>query len=220
MNPSQDHKRIFDGDQGPNTGGMGAYSPTPQLSDKELEFIKTHIAQKTIEGMALEDRPYRGVLYAGLVLTEEGPKVLEYNCRFGDPETQAVLPLADSDLLEVMITSRDGGLAGYDWKNKNKSAVCIVIASGGYPGKYEKGKVILGLDQSEQDDIMVYHAGTQKVDDKIVTAGGRVLGVTALGDELDAAIKKAYNTVSRITFDGAYYRRDIAAKALKYKKRG
>lgn len=214
MVPSQDHKRIFDGDQGPNTGGMGAYAPTPQVDISLMERIKKEIMEPTIKAMALEDRPYKGVLYAGLMITAEGPKVLEYNCRFGDPETQVVLPMAKSDLVEAIMAAREGKLAGYKWQNHNAAAVCVVIASGGYPGKYEKGKPIYGLNGPFEDGVTLFHAGTANQDGAVVTAGGRVLGVTALDADIEKAIHKVYRTVGKITFDGAYYRKDIAAKAL------
>ncbi len=215
MVPSQDHKRIFDNDQGPNTGGMGAYAPTPQVDAVLMEKIKKEIMEPTIKGMALEDRPYKGILYAGLMITKDGPKVLEYNCRFGDPETQVVLPLAKSDLVEGIMSAMDGNLNEYEWKNKKQAGVCVVISSGGYPGPYEKGKPILGLDSRLDENILVFHAGTKQQGDQIVTAGGRVLGVTALDDSIHSAIDKVYKAVGKITFDGAYYRKDIAARALR-----
>ncbi len=212
--PSQDHKRIFDNDEGPNTGGMGAYAPTPHITPAMMERIKKEIMEPTVKGMALEGRPFKGVLYAGLMMTSEGPKVLEYNCRFGDPETQAVLPLAKSDLLEAMMASRDGTLRDFVWENEPGAAVCVVIASGGYPEKYEKGKQIFGLDGRIEDDVIVFHAGTQWDDDRIVTSGGRVLGVTAKGNDIKTAVDTVYRAVGKIAFDGAYYRKDIAARAL------
>ncbi len=213
--PSQDHKRIYDNDEGPNTGGMGAYAPAPQVDDELMQTIKREVMEKTIKGMALEGRPYKGVLYAGLMLTSSGPKVLEFNCRFGDPETQVILPLAESDLLEALMASRDGLLADFHWRNKDQAAVCVVLASGGYPGSYEKGKPIWGLESSLDTDILVFHAGTQQQNNQIVTHGGRVLGITALADTLKSAQARVYEAVGKITFDGAYYRRDIADKALK-----
>ena len=210
--PSQDQKRIFDHDQGPNTGGMGAYAPTPHADKELLAHIKTNIMEPTIKAMALEDRPYKGVLYAGLMITDSGPKVLEFNCRFGDPETQAVLPLVKSDLLQACLAVNNGKLDEIDWENLQGAAVCVVMSSGGYPGKYEKGKVILGLDNV--NDVSVYHAGTKSVDGRIVTDGGRVLGITAVDEDIKTAIDKAYRAVGKITFDGAYYRKDIASKAL------
>ena len=217
--PSQDHKRIFDNDQGPNTGGMGAYAPTPVMDEQMMQRVQTEVMEPVIKGMALEDRPYRGILYGGIILTEQGPKVLEFNCRFGDPETQAVLPLADVDLVEAILSAQQGKLDEFNWKNLSKYAVCVVISSGGYPGSYETGKTILGLDNSFEQDVIIFHAGTRREDSRIVTAGGRVLGVTALDDTLEKAIDKVYRAVGKITFDGAYYRKDIAAKALNLKKR-
>ncbi|RPI03521.1 MAG: phosphoribosylamine--glycine ligase [Calditrichaeota bacterium] len=213
--PAQDHKRIFDNDMGPNTGGMGAFAPTPHISQEAMAQICHEIIEPTIKGMALEGRPYKGVLYAGLMLTAKGPKVLEFNARFGDPETQAVLPLAESDLIETMLAAADGKLAGVQWKNSRDAAVCVVIASGGYPGEFEKGKKILGLDHSWDDGVFVFHAGTKRHGNDIVTSGGRVLGVTAVDSTILRAIDKVYKAIKWITFDGAYYRRDIAARALR-----
>ncbi len=214
MVPSQDHKRIFDNDQGPNTGGMGAYAPTPYISDDIMDDIKKKIIEPTVKGMALEDRPYRGVLYAGLMITKDGPRVLEYNCRFGDPETQVILPMAESDLIEAILAARNNQLDKIDWKNRDGAAVCVVIASGGYPGPYEKGKKIHGLDRVWDEDVYVFHAGTKKVGNDIVTNGGRVLGVTALDSTIARATNKVYKSVSLIAFDGAYYRKDIAHRVL------
>ena len=212
--PSQDHKRIFDNDQGPNSGGMGAYAPVPFIDANMMQRIKSEIMQPTIKGMALEERPFKGVLYAGLILTASGPKVLEYNCRFGDPETQVILPLAKSDIIEALMAAREGYLDRQVWENHNKFGACIVISSGGYPGAYQKGKTILGLNNALEKDVAVFHAGTALQEDKVVTAGGRVLGVTAIDDNPRKAIDKAYRAVGKITFDGAYYRRDIGAKAF------
>jgi len=215
MVPSQDHKRIFDNDQGPNTGGMGAYAPTPHISDETMEFIKTQIMEPTIKGMALEGRPYKGVLYAGIMMTPKGPKVLEYNCRFGDPETQVILPMAESDLVDAILAALNGKLKTIEWKNRDGAAVCVVVASGGYPGKYEKEKVIFGLDHHFDEDVVVFHAGTKLADGKVVTNGGRVLGVTALDKSIARAMNKVYKAVSLIAFDKAFYRKDIAARALR-----
>lgn len=216
--PAQDHKRILDNDEGPNTGGMGAYAPAPQVTPELMTRIHHEIMLPTLKGMALEDRPYKGVLYAGLMITQNGPKVLEYNCRFGDPETQAILPLTKSDLLQAMMAARDGMLKDMEWENHPGAAVCVVIASGGYPGHYEKGKPILGLDSRIDENIMVFHAGTRWEGENIVTAGGRVLGVTAVGDTIKDAINSVYKAVGKIAFDGAYYRKDIGARALKYQE--
>jgi len=213
---AQDHKAIFEGDQGPNTGGMGAYAPAPVMNDKLLETVGEKILQPTILGMKAEGRPYRGVLYAGLMITSGGPKVLEYNCRFGDPEIQAILPLLKTDLVELMMASIDGKCGDVHPKLLGDSAVCVVMASGGYPGTYEKGKTIHGLDRVDPD-ILVYHAGTKRRGDELMTSGGRVLGVTAIGKDIKSAIDKVYDAVGKITFDGAYYRRDIGHRALKRK---
>lgn len=212
--PAQDHKAILDGDKGPNTGGMGAYAPAVTIDDEMLQTVQKKILEPTIQGMALEGRPYKGVLYAGLMLTSRGPKVVEFNCRFGDPETQVILPLIKNNLIEIMTASIDGTLDKVKIEQEDKVAVCVVMSSGGYPGSYEKGKQILGLNRTWDDGITIFHAGTKLMDDKYVTSGGRVLGVTALGDDVREAIKKAYGTVGKITFDGAYYRRDIGYKAL------
>jgi phosphoribosylamine--glycine ligase len=214
--PAQDHKRIFDGDQGLNTGGMGAYAPVPFVSEAMMTMIKRDIMEPTIRGMAMEGRPYKGVLYAGLMLTADGPKVLEYNCRFGDPETQVILPLAESDLVEAMMAAATGNLDAVKWYNRRSAAVTVVIASGGYPDAYQTGKTILGLEGPFDKDVMIFHAGTAREENRIVSSGGRVLAVTALADRLPDAIAKAYKALGRITFDGAYYRKDIGAKALPY----
>ncbi len=210
---AQDHKAIFEGDTGPNTGGMGAYAPAPVVTSKMLDVVKEKILIPTIHGMKKEGRPYYGVLYAGLMFTREGPKVLEFNCRFGDPEIQAILPLLDTDLVVSIQACLDGRLSEDSIKIKNKAAVCVVMASGGYPGSYEKGKVIRGLD-AVSDEIMVFHAGTKIKNGEVVTSGGRVLGVTAVDDSIQSAIKKGYEAIGKITFDMAYYRRDIGHRAL------
>jgi phosphoribosylamine--glycine ligase len=213
--PAQDHKRIFDGDQGANTGGMGAYAPTPFLDEATLGRIRSTIMEPTIRALAREDRPYRGVLYAGLILTREGPKVLEYNCRFGDPETQVILPLAASDLVEAIMASREGKLGQFQWRNHAGAAAGVVVASGGYPEKYSTGHRIFGLDGPLEKDIVIFHSGTAMKDGHPVTAGGRVLTVTAWAPDLDSAIARAYRGVGKLTFDGAYYRKDIGAKGLR-----
>jgi phosphoribosylamine--glycine ligase len=212
---SQDHKAVYDGDTGPNTGGMGAYAPAAMLTPDLMETIIDTVAKPSIEGMALEGHPYRGLLYAGLMLTSTGPKLLEYNCRFGDPETQAVLPLIKSDLLELLMASADGTLDTATLEVHDKAAVCVVMASGGYPGTYEKGHPILGLDWPFEPDTIIFHAGTRREKNDTLTAGGRVLGITAMADSIPEAIKKAYAAVGKITFNQAYYRKDIAQKALR-----
>jgi phosphoribosylamine--glycine ligase len=223
--PVQDHKPVFDGDQGPNTGGMGAYSPAPIVTPELEEEIMETVMKPTVKAMEREGRPYCGVLYAGLMIDEGRVKVLEFNCRFGDPETQPILMRLHSDLLPVLMASakkRDGGTGlgdmELDWSEK--TAVCVVMASRGYPGNYEKGKPITGLDEAAgMEDLVVFHAGTSErggeKDGRIVTSGGRVLGVTALGNGIKEAKESAYKAVEKIHWDGAYYRRDIGAKALR-----
>lgn len=210
---SQDHKPVFDGDQGPNTGGMGAYSPVPQIPSAMVERAVTEILQPVARAMVREGRPFRGVLYAGLMVTEAGPKVIEFNARFGDPETQAVLPRLDSDLAEIMLATVGGKLDKVEIRWREEAAVCVVMASEGYPGEYRKGVPIRSLPENRPDCI-VFHAGTKKEGNRLVTAGGRVLAVTALGTDVRSAQVAAYETVNQIDFDGAHYRRDIAAKAL------
>lgn len=211
--PAQDHKRIFDNDKGPNTGGMGCYSPVPVLTPELYEQAMETIMRPTVRAMAAEGRPYVGCLYGGLVLTESGPQVLEFNCRFGDPESQVILPVLDADLVDLLEAAVDGALPSGGQAQKG-AAVCIVMASGGYPGEYQTGKVIGGLEQTgKRSDAIVFHAGTTRTDQGIVTAGGRVLGVTGLGETLPAAIDAAYAAVSEISFEGAHYRRDIGRRA-------
>ena len=212
---SQDHKRVFDGDEGLNTGGMGAYAPAPVMSPELLEQVTDQILRPTIEAMKEEGRPYKGVLYAGLMITDEGPKVVEFNCRFGDPECQVVLPLLESDLVEAMEAVCEGRLNGVPLRNADGAAVCVVLASGGYPGPYEKGKVISGLERLEtMDGVMVFHAGTAEKDGQIVSNGGRVLGITATGRDVRSAIDRAYEAAARVSFEGMHYRRDIGYRAL------
>jgi len=215
---AQDHKRILDGDQGKNTGGMGAYAPAPIMTEALKERVAREIIEPTIRGMAAEGSPYCGCLYAGLMITEHGPQVLEYNCRFGDPETQVVIPLIDGDLAELLHSAATGALDRKQAGQHAASAVCVVIASRGYPDAYETGKEIRGLETVNlEEGEVVFHAGTRNEKGKIVTAGGRVLGVTAVGygHDLPGTIQAAYRIVERITFDGAYFRSDIGQKALK-----
>ena len=211
MSSSQDHKRAGDGDTGLNTGGMGTFSPSPFYTDEIDAFCREHIYQKTMDAMAAEGRPFRGVLYFGLMLTADGPKVLEYNTRFGDPETQVVLPRMKTDLIDVMEACIDGTLDQIDLQFEDNAAVCVVIASGGYPGSYEKGKVIRGLEAFDgADGYYCFHAGTAFAEDgSVVTSGGRVLGVTALGPTLTKARENAYKAAKWVTFDGAFMRSDI-----------
>jgi len=217
MTPSQDHKKISDGDQGPNTGGMGAYSPVPFFDNKTQEWVLKSIFQPVIKGMKKEGRKFKGVLYAGLILTKEGPKVLEFNARFGDPETQVILPGLKTDLIEILCATQEENLNQIKVEWTNQTSVCVVIASGGYPGKYEKGKTIVGLeDLLNKQDTMVFHAGSEKKNNKIVTSGGRVLGVTSWADTLTGAIEKAYEGVNKIHFEKGYYRKDIGKKGLNF----
>jgi len=220
---SQDHKRVFDNDEGPNTGGMGAYSPLPIINEEMGKEIEKRIISRIIDGLAKEGVTYQGALYAGLMITKDGPKVLEFNVRFGDPETQAILPRLDSDLVEMILATTEGKLHKFkkfgplNWDKK--SCVCVVCASKGYPGEYEKGKIIYGLEEVEKmEDIIVFHAGTklQKINDKyeIVTNGGRVLGVTGLGKNIKEAIENTYRAVEKIYFEGMHYRKDIGRRAL------
>ncbi|MDB6032747.1 MAG: Phosphoribosylamine--glycine ligase [Verrucomicrobiales bacterium] len=212
---AQDHKRALDGDQGLNTGGMGTYSPAPFLSDAELEKVGKQILEPWLRGCAEEGIDFRGILYPGVMLTKNGPKVLEFNARFGDPETQVYLPRLENDLMELLDASVDGKLEGICLRWSALTSVCVVMASGGYPGSYAKGKPITGLAEAAAlPQTKVFHAGTVRAGDAVVTNGGRVLGVTAWASGLPAARKAAYEAVEKIRFDGAQYRRDIAAKAL------
>lgn len=212
---AQDHKRVFDGDRGPNTGGMGAYSPAPVINEKTLSVIREDIFERTLAELRRRNIRYRGVLYAGLMITADGPKVLEFNCRFGDPETQAILPRCDGDILPALEACAEGRLTPDQVRWKSDACVCVVMASAGYPGRYEKGKVISGLDKAERmEDVVVFHAGTAIQGTRVVTDGGRVLGVTALGRDLRDAVARVYRACERIQFDGAHYRRDIAHRAL------
>lgn len=213
MVSAQDHKRVFDGDEGPNTGGMGAYSPAPVYTEELAEQTLRLVLQPAVDGMLAEGREYKGVLYAGLMVTPKGLKVLEFNARFGDPETQAVLMRLESDLVEIMLAVVDGRLDECTLKWSDDAAVCVVVASGGYPGKYEKGQPISGLDV-EYPDTVVFHAGTKFVDQQVVANGGRVLGVTAHGATIAQAIEKAYAAVDGIHYDGCFSRRDIGYRAL------
>ena len=216
MESSQDHKPVGDGDTGPNTGGMGAYSPAPVVTDVLMDKITREILVPIVDAMNRSGTPYKGVLYAGVMITAGGPRVLEFNVRFGDPETQPILMRLKSDLLEVFLAVCEGKLDTITLKWDQRPAVCVVMASGGYPGSYEKGKIITGLDEAAKlKDVMVFHAGTASQKGGIVTNGGRVLGVTALGQTIADAKTAAYAAVDKISFDGAYCRRDIADKAIK-----
>jgi phosphoribosylamine--glycine ligase len=213
---AQDHKRVGDDDTGPNTGGMGAYTTPAIVDDQMRDWLVTHVARPVVAGMKAEGAEYRGVLYCGLMMTARGPMVLEFNCRFGDPETQPILMRLESDLVEAIEASIDGRTSDGDFKWSADSAVCVVMASGGYPGAYEAGKKIIGLEEAAKvGGVKVFHAGTTRRDGSFYTAGGRVLGVTARAAELPDALKNAYQAVSTIGFDGAHYRKDIATRALK-----
>lgn len=214
MIPSQDHKCIFDGDKGPNTGGMGTYAPAPVVTAEVMERVQKEILEPMIVGMKQEGKPYKGCLYAGLMITKKGPKVIEFNCRFGDPETQVVLPLLDSDLVEVMLACVDGKLAETEVKWSKDAAVCVVMAAKGYPGSYAKGDAITGLDEAKALGCNICEAGTVLKDSVKVTNGGRVLGVVGRAADIKAAAAKAYEGVGKISFKDAYYRRDIAHRAL------
>ena len=209
MEPAQDYKRILDGDRGPNTGGMGSYSPSLVFNDALMEQLRKEILEPTLAGFQADGLDFRGVLFIGLMIGKDGPKVIEFNNRFGDPETQSVLMRLDTDLLDVFEAVCDDRLAEIELKWKPQTACCVVAASGGYPGSYEKGKVITGLDDVDED-IVVFHAGTAfDADGNIVTSGGRVLGVTALGETHDEAREKAYDNIEKITFEGMQYRKEI-----------
>ena len=210
MPPGRDHKRVGEGDVGPNTGGMGAFAPTRALSAEALEELEQTVLQAAVAGMAEDGSPYVGVLYAGLMLTPDGPKLLEYNCRFGDPETQVLLPLLETDLLDVAEAMVDGTLADLDLRWTDGAAATVILASEGYPGSYPKGRVIDGTEEAGSlDGVTVYHAGTRRTEEALVTSGGRVLAVTGVGEDLDTALLRAYAGVERIHFEGRQLRRDI-----------
>ena len=213
---AQDHKRVGDGDTGPNTGGMGAYSTADIVDAQMRDWLVNHIARPVVAGMKAEGAEYKGVLYCGLMMTAKGPMVLEFNCRFGDPETQPILMRMESDLVDALEASLDGRVSEGDFKWSSDAAVCVVMASGGYPGTFDVGKKISGLDQAARiEGVKVFHAGTTKRDGDFFTSGGRVLGVTARADSLESAVERAYAACGKIRFDGVHYRRDIAARALK-----
>lgn len=214
--PAQDHKAIFDQDRGPNTGGMGAYAPAPVMTPALLAQVEAQILRPAVAGLAQEGRTYRGVLYAGLMITPEGPKVVEFNCRLGDPEAQVILPLLELDLVELLWQIPRGALPE-TVAATNGWALAVVMASAGYPGEYQTGKVISGLPQSEDEQVLVFHSGTKKdAAGRLITAGGRVLAVTGLGQTFDQARQRAYAAVDKISFEGAHYRTDIGAKARRH----
>ena len=213
---AQDHKRVGEGDTGANTGGMGAYSTQAMVDAQMQNWLLQHVARPVVAGMKAEGTKYKGVLYCGLMMTARGPMVLEFNCRFGDPETQPILMRLESDLLEALEASIDGRVSDGDFRWSTDASVCVVMASGGYPGTFEVGKKISGLEDAEKvAGVKVFHAGTTKHDDAYFTSGGRVLGVTARAASLDEAVKRVYEAVQKISFGGAYYRKDVAARALK-----
>ncbi len=215
MVSSQDHKQVFDHDNGPNTGGMGAYSPAPVITEELESLVIEKIMWPTIKGLREEGTKYKGVLYAGLMIRDGKPSVLEFNCRLGDPETQPVFARLDTDFVDIALAIADEQLSDIKVEWKKDAAVCVVLASGGYPGKYEKGKLISGLEKANSlDDVIVFHAGTEFNDSGIVTSGGRVLGVTATGKNIRAAKEQAYKAVGEIQFEGMHYRKDIADRAL------
>ncbi|EMS69492.1 phosphoribosylamine--glycine ligase [Ruminiclostridium cellobioparum] len=215
MVSSQDHKRVFDHDQGPNTGGMGTFSPSLIYDGKLTEQCMKEIFIPTIEAMNMEGRKFKGILYFGLMITKDGPKVIEYNARFGDPETQVVLPRLKTDLLDIFNAIIDEELAGIKIEWSDNAAVCVIAASGGYPGKYPAGLEISGLEAAEADEnLTIFHAGTSCTDGKFYTAGGRVLGVTAVEENMEKAISKAYAGIEKISFEGMHYRKDIGKKSI------
>jgi len=214
---AQDHKRIFDDDMGPNTGGMGTFSPNTLVNVNVLEQIINRVIEPAVRGMYQEGNPFKGVLFAGLMLTSDGPKALEFNVRFGDPETQSILPRLDSDIIDIFMATCEGRLNEVTAHWRQEACVCVVIASGGYPGKYENGFPIHGLDEIKDHETFIFHAGTKNDGGVLVTNGGRVLGVSALGQTLEAAAAKAYNAVDQIEFDHMFFRRDIASKIQREK---
>lgn len=218
MAPSQDYKKIYDHGRGPNTGGMGAYSPVPFYDENSKNKVLEKVLKPIISGLKKEGREYKGVIYAGLVFSKKGIKVLEFNARFGDPETQVLLPRLETDIVEIFMAVLNGKLPKIDIKWKKNPVVCVIAASGGYPAKYQKGKRICGLEKlKNKDDVFAFHAGTRYREEKIVTSGGRVLGITAWAENISEAKKKAYEGMEKIYFQDMYYRKDIAAKAIKEK---
>ncbi|AJY74340.1 phosphoribosylamine--glycine ligase [Paenibacillus beijingensis] len=214
MVPAQDHKPVFDGDKGPNTGGMGTYTPLPHIPQSIVDDAIENIIKPTASAMVSEGRPFRGVLFAGLMITKDGPKTIEFNARMGDPETQVVLPRLETDLVDIILAALNGCLGQLDIRWKDEAAVCVIVASEGYPGSYPKGRVIEGLERAKEQGALVFHAGTAEKDGKVVTSGGRVLGVVGRGRDIAEARARAYEAVGVISFEGMHNRTDIAAKAL------
>jgi phosphoribosylamine--glycine ligase len=218
---TQDHKRVFDNDQGPNTGGMGAYSTNQMVDAQMRDWLVTHIARPVVAGMRAEGAEYKGILYCGIMMTAKGPMVLEFNCRFGDPEAQPIVMRMESDLLEAIEASIAGRISDGDFRWSPDPSVCVVMASGGYPGAFEAGKLITGIDEADRlSGVKVFHAGTNRRDHMYYTSGGRVLGVTARGKDLPEAVERAYDAVMKIRFEGMHYRKDIAARGLKHLRTG
>ncbi|MFH1877326.1 MAG: phosphoribosylamine--glycine ligase [Candidatus Omnitrophota bacterium] len=211
---SQDHKRINDGDTGPNTGGMGAYSPAPVIDSRLMREIMENIVRPTIKGLKSEGILYKGILYSGIMITDKGPEVLEYNVRFGDPETQAILPRLKSDLAEVMMAVAKGELSGMEMEWDEREFVCVVLSSGGYPGDYENGKKITGIEEAEKEGALVFHAGTTFKNGEFFTSGGRVLNIVGAGRDIKEAVENTYRAVEKINFEGMHYRKDIACRAI------
>jgi phosphoribosylamine--glycine ligase len=218
---TQDHKRVFEDDKGPNTGGMGAYSTSQMVDQQMSDWLITHIARPVIAGMRAEGAEYKGILYCGIMMTAKGPMVLEFNCRFGDPETQPIMMRMESDLLEAMESSIAGRVSAGDFHWSPDPAVCVVMASGGYPGAFEVGQPIFGIEEAERIyGVKVFHAGTNRRDSTYYTSGGRVLGVTARGSDLPDAVERVYDAVMKIRFEGMHYRKDIAARGLRHLREG
>jgi phosphoribosylamine--glycine ligase len=215
LSPAQDHKKVFEGDQGKNTGGMGAYAPAPIATPEFIEKIKPEIIERTFEAMRSEGMPYKGLLYFGLIITEQEPKVLEYNCRFGDPEAEVILPLLKSDLVPLMEASINGNIQEHSIQLYNEFALDVVLASGGYPENYEKGKIIEGL-ESLDPEILVFHAGTKIENNDLLTNGGRVLNIVSRADNFLSLTDSLYKNVARIKFEGVHYRKDIGYRAHKF----
>lgn len=211
---AQDHKRIFDNDEGPNTGGMGTIVPVPWVTVEQMKEIQEKVVIPTIKALKNRGRPFKGILFPGIMITESGPKVIEFNARFGDPETQSYMRILETDLVEIILACVSGNLKEQNIKWSDKSACCVVVASGGYPGNYRKGEIIEGLNMIEDEGVVVFHAGTKSVEGKVETNGGRVLGVTAVGDNLKESLGKAYKAVKSIFFEGIQYRKDIGSKSL------
>jgi len=216
---AQDHKRIFDGDKGPNTGGMGTIAPVPWVTNQEMKDIEEKVIVPTIRALEKRGAPFKGVLFPGIMLTHDGPKVIEFNTRFGDPETQSYMRILESDLIGILLACINGNLEQQEIKWSKKSACCIVCASKGYPGDYDKGKTISGLENMSNNDVVLFYAGAKQKGDKVVTSGGRVLGVTAAGQDLKETLAKAYQATKLLSFEGMQYRKDIGVKSLRSSSR-